>query len=123
MRAMNILFACSVIVNILLNIIWIPQYFALGAAYATLCTQVIVAVTQIGIAKNLFSWHVSLVLPTKSLFFLGITFMIFYTLKSVLPNVDWVFLLVGGALLATSIAFLLKLIDIIGLWNLVKNKK
>ncbi len=123
MRAMNILFACSVIVNILLNMLWIPQYFALGAAYATLCTQIIVAVTQIGIAKNLFDWRVSLVLPIKSLFFLVLTFIIFYTIKSTFPNGNWVFLLVGGALFTTFIAFLLRLIDIIALWNLVKNKK
>jgi len=54
MRLLNLLAAGGMVLNIVLNFILIPKYFALGSAIASLATQVLTAVLQIVITVRIF---------------------------------------------------------------------
>ncbi|MBK8341324.1 MAG: polysaccharide biosynthesis C-terminal domain-containing protein [Flavobacteriales bacterium] len=54
LRTLNILAACGMVLNILLNLVLIPKYQALGAACASLITQVLMAAAQATLAARRF---------------------------------------------------------------------
>lgn len=57
LRAMNQIFALSILLNIGLNLALIFRYGALGAALATICTQFLVLFGQILIAQRYFNFE------------------------------------------------------------------
>ncbi len=116
MRQMNWLFAFSVVFNIVCNWLLIPHFKALGSAYATLLTQAIVAITQIFIAKQLFSWKIDYFQIFNTILFAILSFFIFFEIKNhifILENTsNWLFQFCLGAFSCILLSFLLKLIDI-----------
>ena len=57
MREMNILFVGSVVLNLALNLALIPEYKALGSAWATLATQAFVPLVQVLLCVRIFRWR------------------------------------------------------------------
>ncbi len=116
MRQMNWLFAFSVIFNIICNWLLIPHFKALGSAYATLLTQSIVAIVQIFIAKQIFSWEINYKPIFTAILFAILSFFIFFEIKAhvfLLENqFNWLFQFGLGAFCCILLSFLLKLIDI-----------
>lgn len=62
LKALNIMAACGVVLNIILNAILIPQFQAYGAAVASLITQVLTAAVQVAIVQYIFRFRVHWVL-------------------------------------------------------------
>lgn len=56
LRGLNRIALAGVAGNILLNLLLIPRYQALGAAYATLATQALVAVAHLVYTARVFEW-------------------------------------------------------------------
>ncbi len=120
-KALNILFALSVVANISLNFLLIPEYKAQGAAVATLITQTGVFIGECVLAYKLISMR-----PDWSVFFragilialiLGSHF--FLVLRLEIPwNVKF-FLSIGISLI---LSFILRLIDVPYWLKLIKNK-
>jgi O-antigen/teichoic acid export membrane protein len=54
LRTLNVLAACGMVLNIALNLLLIPKYQALGAAWASLITQVLMAAAQAVLAAQRF---------------------------------------------------------------------
>lgn len=64
MLILNCIAVGGIIINIVLNLLWIPDYGAMGTTFATLCTQLVVAGLHIMVANRSFEikWHMSLLL-------------------------------------------------------------
>lgn len=58
MKHLNLLAAAGVLLNVLLNLLLIPHYQALGATIATVVTQILVAAGHIGLSLRLFDLQV-----------------------------------------------------------------
>lgn len=69
MKALNWLAAGGMLLNIVLNFILIPQYFAFGSAVASLITQLLTASAQLYLVMRIFQYELDLRLVRK-LFFL-----------------------------------------------------
>jgi O-antigen/teichoic acid export membrane protein len=54
LKALNWMAACGMLLNIGLNLVLIPRYQALGAAWASLITQALTALVQMGLAARKF---------------------------------------------------------------------
>lgn len=54
LKAMNKILVIGVVANVFLNLLLIPEYKALGAAIATVATQLATLLAQMGLAKNIF---------------------------------------------------------------------
>lgn len=119
LRELNILAAGGVIMNIILNLILIPKYYAVGSAVASLITQTITAIIQILIAKKIFNFRINfkrigvLVLFTISVFLIS--------KYSLLIDLFWIYKFIGIVALSLILAFLFRLINLKVLYGLVKN--
>ena len=60
LKELNIMATGGVIINIVLNLILIPKYYALGAAIASLITQSFTAIIQIVLAKRIFGFNINI---------------------------------------------------------------
>lgn len=71
----------GVFMNIILNFILIPKFFAIGAAYSSFITQTIAAGIQIYMAYKIFKLKLNFDLLLKIILFVFITFISAYLLK------------------------------------------
>ena len=119
LKYLNILSAGGALLNIVLNIILIPRYYAWGAAIASLFTQTIIAVIQILIVKKVFHFHISFIkILTLALFILAVWIISRY---SVLIQLNWIVKFTAVILLSALFAFLFRLIKLKALYDLLKN--
>jgi O-antigen/teichoic acid export membrane protein len=82
LRQLNYMALTGVFLNIVLNFILIPRFFALGAAYASFLTQTIAAAIQIYMAYKMFHFRFNFQLILKILLFVILTFAATYCLKN-----------------------------------------
>ena len=59
LKKLNIIALIAMIINIGLNIILIPKYYAVGSAIASLCTQAFIIVTEIIISFRMFALKIT----------------------------------------------------------------
>jgi len=87
LKYMNIIAACGFVVNITMNIILIPRFQAVGAAIASLTTQLVVPAIQIFVVKKMFGFvTIPKMLFTLLLFAVGVVAIAYGT--TFLP-LDW----------------------------------
>jgi O-antigen/teichoic acid export membrane protein len=119
MRATNWIYAAGVVVNLGLNIVLIPQFKALGAAYATLFTQIIIGLGLVFVAQRTFAWRNDFVIVFKIFAFFVINYLIFWFLQN--STIFWLYGFVAGCFAALALAFALRLVDIKNLATLKLN--
>jgi O-antigen/teichoic acid export membrane protein len=92
----------GILINVVLNIILIPKYFALGSAISSLVTQFITGLLQVYICYKVFNFKVNKQLLTSLfLFIAGLFFINYFTLN--LTNqwmINFVIMLIFSGLLA-----------------------
>ncbi|MCK4662561.1 MAG: oligosaccharide flippase family protein [Bacteroidales bacterium] len=118
LKALNIMAAIGVVLNIALNLILIPRYFALGSAIACFITQLYAAVTQVIIAKKVFSFGFNLkLLFTAIIFFLGV--VLIGLLSKDLPY-TWIYSYFVMIILSIIFAFGIRLLSIKDIYQIIK---
>jgi O-antigen/teichoic acid export membrane protein len=87
MRVLNVIALAGIAINVSLNLFLIPQYGAIGAAWATLVTQAVVALWHIYACQTVFglSWGLSIVLRLMMFVVLGLGLC--YALEHL--GIDW----------------------------------
>lgn len=80
LKTFNLIFVLGIVINWSLNLWLIPQYMAVGAAIATLITQVFVFGGQYILVQNRFKIPWNMLVIGKTLLLLGIYFALGYTL-------------------------------------------
>jgi O-antigen/teichoic acid export membrane protein len=100
LRYLNITALFSLLINISLNFILIPRYFALGAAVSSLITQFFVAISQVFIVRKQF--NTVFFKPMKVLFFTITVLIVAIGIWHFLPMWFAGFIIIGlaGVLLA-----------------------
>lgn len=121
MRNLNLMAALGMVINILLNLILIPKFMALGSAVASLITQTFTAIAQVLIAKKLFKFKANYKFIFSLIFFslavcgIGVFSKYFFT--------NW---LIGILILVVAgivIAFTTRLINLKALYVLMMDKQ
>lgn len=120
LKELNILAAGGVVVNIILNLILIPKYYALGSAVTSLVSQSLTAVAQIIIAKRIFKFKVSYRRIAAFVLFFILIFII--AKLSLWIELNWLFKFAGILALSLILAFILRLINLKVLFDLIKNR-
>ncbi len=119
-RPLNIMAAVGMTLNITLNLLLIPKYQALGAAYVSLFTQTVTALAQVFIAIKVFNFHANWKLLIRIVGFTVIVVglgLLSKLIPSPLPGYI--------SLLAASVlsAFIIGLIDLKSLINIILNRE
>lgn len=117
-KRLNQIVALGVIINICLNLVLIPTYKALGAAIATLVTQILVFILQWISSNQILKTNLPLKFYSQILLFTIFAFGINFLLRNSLSH-SWFIIFIISIILNAIIAFPLKLIrvrDISQLW-------
>jgi len=119
LKCLNIFAATSLILNILINIMLIPRWGAVGSAWAAVSAQTFMAVAQVVAAIKIFNLRPSLSHILKLLFFalsiVGCSFC--------MPHLDWKIVLPVIAIIAIGLAIALQLINIKNIITIIKTEK
>lgn len=115
--ALNIIALIGVGVNVALNLMLIPRYYALGAAAASLITQAIVALLQLGVAIKIFRLRVMKTEVVKFLTLFGVTYLSYFAVSQF--NVHWVAGVVIVLVVSVIVAFAVKLVSVKNLFAIL----
>ena len=116
MRQLNTMAAFGVLINIGLNLLLIPEFKALGAAYVSLITQSITAIIQIVIAFKVIRFKVDYNLVGRVMLFLTIALTFGFISTQIDEKLIGFLLLIIGSVLG---AFAVKLIHFKSLIQLI----
>ena len=117
MKELNIMAGITVIINIVLNFILIPRYYAFGAAVACLITQTFAALLQVLISKKIFHFNINLKLIFSLLFFVIGVGLISMFIKELIYN--WIIGFIAIIVLSMIFAFIIKLFNLKALYQIV----
>lgn len=118
LKVLNTIALGGMVLNILLNLLLIPRYKALGAAASSLITQYITAGAQIYLAHYIFRFRLRWLLATRYAIFVAFTFGLFELFSHFSAHFLWKVVLAG--LSCFLMALLLKLIRPLELFKLLK---
>jgi len=113
LKELNILAASALIINVLLNFLFIPRHQAFGAAISSLITQTYMAAAQVLVAVFKFRFGINWVLVFRLCAFSAVVFILGWFSKEYIPN--WYLgtvLIIGLAVLTALILRLLSLRDL-----------
>ncbi len=101
----------SLVANIILNVLLIPKYFALGSAYANLTAQGITAILQLILACRLFHFRINYKLIIRLAMTAILTIMVGYLLP--LTGIqNWIISMLLMLFIGLLISFALRLLNI-----------
>ena len=89
LKVFNSIFVVGIIINWVLNLLWIPQSQAIGAAQATLITQAVVCLGQVLLAHKRFQLKIASSMFFKVVIIVIITFILCYYLSRV-SEMNWI---------------------------------
>ena len=119
MKALNMMALAGMVINIVLNLILIPRFMAVGSAYASVITQFVTAFIQVIIAQKTFKFTINWKYIFTLFCFAAGVIAINLISKHQVPDWRIAFIIAGFASLLW--AFILKLIDVGGMIRLLKN--
>ncbi len=123
LKHLNIISLCGLTVNVLLNVILIPRYGAVGAAYTGVITQAFVVICQIIVSKNVFHVTVDRKLMNyiiSSLAFLVLIFIAGFCITKL--GISWYVKCLVHLFVGVIIAIIFRVFDVRELIQLVKKK-
>lgn len=118
LRALNIMAASGMLLNITLNIFLIPKLQAYGSAIASFVTQGLAALTQVIIVQYIFKFKVNVRMFLKFAFFIAGILLSGYYSKNIHSNWMISFAIMTGFYFLLS--FVTGIISIKSLYNIVK---
>ena len=87
LKQLNLVAAAGVIINILLNLIVIPRFYAVGAACTSLCVQAVTAFLQYFLAKRILKIDIERRYWLHILLFITIIAVVTFLVKQL--NINW----------------------------------
>lgn len=99
LKYLNIMAACGMILNIGLNIIFIPSHGVLGAAVSSMITQLATGLSQLIIAKKIFNFRINYKLIGSLIIFSAISLLLINFTRS--DKFEWFY----TAAFAMSVSF------------------
>ncbi|MCF0201127.1 MAG: oligosaccharide flippase family protein [Bacteroidales bacterium] len=120
LKHLNIVAASGVVINIVLNLIFIPLFGSVGAACTSLSVQVITAFAQYLIAKRILKLKLGARYWLHIVLFLGSVAIATFLIKRIQMN--WLITLIISLCANFALIFLTRLLSINDILGLVKSK-
>lgn len=118
LKQLNLMAGFGVLLNVILNFILIPKYAALGAAIASLITQSITAVIQVGLSMKIFNFQFNYKRILQTILFVVVLF--FLSILSINLNINWGLKFLGIIALSVLLAFVFGLIKLKFLYEMIR---
>lgn len=121
LKQLNLVAAAGVIINILLNLIVIPRFKAVGAACTSLCVQSITAFLQYLLAKHILKLEISGRYWLHILIFLATVILVTALCKQL--NINWMISFAIAFVVNCGVIFLTRLLSLKEIVSLVLPKE
>ena len=119
LRQLNLMAGSGVILNISLNLILIPKYFALGAAIASVVTQTFTAIIQVVLSFKIFNFRLSVQRIYQVLLFLIVLFV--FSMLSVNLDFYWGIKFLSIIVFSILLAFIFRIFKIKVLFEILRS--
>ncbi len=119
LKYLNIMAACGMLLNIGLNFILIPRFYATGSAIASLTTQFLTSVAQIIIVQRIFKFKINYKFLSMLLFF--VIGVVLINLASKQLHYNWIINFVIMTAACFIYANFIRLLNIRAILNIVKH--
>lgn len=120
LRQLNIVAASGVVINVLLNLIFIPLFKSVGAACTSLCVQAVTAYAQYLIAKRILKFDLGRKYWLHIVLFIVAIIVATFVVK--LLNVNWIIGFMIGLCLNVALIFATRLVSLKEIVGLVLSK-
>ena len=117
LKQLNLVAASGVVVNILLNLIVIPRFFAVGAACTSLCVQLLTAFAQYLISEKVFKLKLGAKYWIHLLLFLGSIVLCTFLVKML--HINWIYSFIIAFAVNVSLIFFTRLLSLKQILSLV----
>lgn len=111
MMEMNRFFLVGIAIDLVLNLLLIPDYFALGSAIAAIATQIFIAGSMVWLSVKIFGFSGGRRTMARALLFLCWMLLFSWLIRRYLP-IPWGYQFILSGLLALPGALVLKMIDL-----------
>ncbi len=120
-RSLNMLFGGCLVLNLIMNLIMIPKYGAVGAAIATLITQGLSTIGQVYLSNKLLKlkWQMKDILSIVGFAILSFAILYFSTF---IPSIQWWISLAIGIITCIIVALLLRMISLEELLSIAQSR-
>lgn len=120
LKYLNLMAISGILINLVLNFILIPKYFALGSAIASVVTQFLTCLIQVFISYKVFKFKINVRLLTSLfLFIIGIVFTNYFTMNL---TTYWVYNFVIMLIFSGLLAFITGMINPKSVLRFIKYK-
>lgn len=121
LKMLNIVAGCGMVINLVLNLVLVPQFYAVGSAYASLVAQFITAIVQVILVQRIFKYKVDIrFLSTIFIFITGL-WLISYFSRMLFDN--WMYNIVVMLISSMLLAMALGLLNLKGFIGILKSKE
>ncbi|MHC1706140.1 MAG: oligosaccharide flippase family protein [Bacteroidales bacterium] len=121
LKQLNLMAAGGMLINFLLNLIFIPKYQALGSAYASLITQFTTAFLQLFIAYRIFNLRISLIHFSRIVIYVISVVILCLLSKHYVPN--WITGFSLMVVFSLILAFTLRLVNLGGIKDIIRKEQ
>jgi O-antigen/teichoic acid export membrane protein len=121
LKYLNIVAACGMLINLVLNLVLVPRLYAVGSAYASLVAQFTTALVQVILVQQIFKFKINYKFLVTILVFLAGLWFISYFSRLLFEN--WMYNI--AIMLASSmlLAMGLGLLNLKGFVQILKSKE
>lgn len=119
LKYLNIMAACGMVLNIILNFILIPLYGVIGAAISSMVTQLATGLCQYIIAFRIFKFSFNPKFTIATVLFVAISVAATYFVTMI--GYNWVVLVCGVLVFCVLLAVVLRILDLRSAMTMVKD--
>lgn len=120
LKELNIIAGSGMALNLALNLILIPKYYALGSAYASVITQFLIVFFQIIVVTRKFHLKADFSFLSRMVLYILLVIIVGWFASTL--DYGWYFGFAGTAIVSVVLAAALKLLHVKGLITLIKEK-
>ena len=121
LKELNLLAGSGMILNIMLNLILIPHYFAFGSAISALSTQLLMAFAQIYIVQRKFKFKINYrLIFTLLSYIIGVIFFNAVSKQFFYSQNRWVYSFLTMVIMSVLWAFIIRLISVKSIFRVIK---
>jgi O-antigen/teichoic acid export membrane protein len=117
MKHLNIMAFSAMVLNVVLNLILIPRFNALGSAYASLATQIFAGVIQLVLVVIIFKLKPEIKFIIRLLLFVGVV-VVFGTISKSIDN--WFYGYLFMIFASVLFAFLIRIFNLRDLYQIIR---
>jgi len=118
LRQLNIMASIGMLINIILNLILIPKFSSVGAAFSSITTQIFTAAAQVYMVQRAFQFKVNGPFILRTIIFILSCIILNFYISQL--NIYWMYQFIISASVCFILAFSLRLIHIKNLYRIVR---